>query len=277
MRVAVLLGVIGTTATPASAFPAAEGFGKEAADAVARPHSIRTPKKPVPPKVASELSALFLVETTVEYEWLAAQLSGKQTTSIEEVEVTSGTLSGKRVAVVESGIGKMAAAEAALTVLEKLRPRAVFSTGIAGSLAIDTLPGDVVIAGSVGFHDSGVAAAGFTAADPTLVARARRLVASVAPPPGARRERRVILARITSGDAAITSSDRATAVRAAHQSIAADSEAAALALVCRERKIPYLAVRGISHRAGEGALSDAARYADLAAEASIRVAAALIY
>ncbi len=60
-----------------------------------------------------------------------------------------GTIRGRRVAAVISGVGRQKAAHAAAAVIEAHRPKLVISAGFGGALRTDLRRNDIVVAGSV--------------------------------------------------------------------------------------------------------------------------------
>ena len=67
-----------------------------------------------------------------------------------------GLLEGHDVVISHSGMGKVAAALAATSLLERVQPRALIFSGVAGGLDPELDIGDVVIADNVVQFDAGV-------------------------------------------------------------------------------------------------------------------------
>ncbi len=87
---------------------------------------------------------------------LAGDLDRPEQISLATETAWRGTLGGHDVVVALSGMGKVAAALVATSLIETTRPRALVFSGVAGGLdpALDV--GDVVIAERVVQHDTGV-------------------------------------------------------------------------------------------------------------------------
>lgn len=64
-----------------------------------------------------------------------------------------GNLSGKNVILVFSGWGKVAAASAAVTLIEKFGVNFILFTGVAGAIAVDLQIGDIIAADQLMQHD----------------------------------------------------------------------------------------------------------------------------
>ncbi|MGV3346785.1 5'-methylthioadenosine/S-adenosylhomocysteine nucleosidase, partial [Enterobacteriaceae bacterium LUAb1] len=63
---------------------------------------------------------------------LRDRLTNRQTLAIAGCEIYSGTLNGMEVALLKSGIGKVAAALGTTLLLERYKPDIVINTGSAG-------------------------------------------------------------------------------------------------------------------------------------------------
>jgi adenosylhomocysteine nucleosidase len=70
-------------------------------------------------------------------------------------EVLTGQLFGRRVAMIESGIGKVAAAMTATLLLDSFRCRALLVCGVAGGIDPELMIGDLVVAHRLIQHDYG--------------------------------------------------------------------------------------------------------------------------
>lgn len=178
------------------------------------------------------------------------------------LEVHEGTLSGKSVAVVCCGIGKVNAALCAQILISEFSAGVVINTGSAGGLAEGLAVLDMVVATDAVEHDFDTTAFGyvpgqipgretpFFAADPALRAIALRAFARVA---GGCSGGKMIAGRVASGDAFIHDD----AVRARIVSLFApacvEMEGAAIAQACEANAIPFAILRSVSDLAGNGA------------------------
>ncbi|MGD0900763.1 MAG: hypothetical protein ABR915_23265 [Thermoguttaceae bacterium] len=143
--------------------------------------------------------------------------------------VRQGRLDGRGVVLMESGVGRQSAARATHALLDAHRPARVFSTGFAGALDPKLRRGDLVVADSLiddTFHILPTPHT-FHALLPFRVGRLL-WVDRITRLPSEKRE-----------------------LGSKYQAVACDMESLAVAEVCRERNVPFLAVRVISDMADE--------------------------
>ncbi|WP_163115820.1 5'-methylthioadenosine/S-adenosylhomocysteine nucleosidase, partial [Acinetobacter baumannii] len=76
-------------------------------------------------------------------------------------EIYTGKINGVDVALLKSGIGKVAAAIGTTLLLEHFRPDVVINTGSAGGLDAKLNVGDIVVSTEVRYHDADVTAFGY--------------------------------------------------------------------------------------------------------------------
>ena len=181
---------------------------------------------------------------------------------------------GHDVVIVASGIGKVNAAMAVQSAIERHRPRVILVCGSAGGLSDDVLPGDLVIGDRAIQHDAGVNLGrrfvhtgvhvrgggrrkmqrGFIP-DAGLVDLARRAGADLKHD-GNGRPAQVHLGPIVTGDQVVFSDERKQWMRETWRALAVEMESAAVAQVAQANGIPWLAVRGISDAAdGEAGIN----------------------
>ena len=160
-------------------------------------------------------------------------------------------------------------------------------TGIAGGIADDERPGDIVIATRTAQHDFGlVTDDGFTPdrvtdpktgtktpifeeADPHLLAVALAVAGEVPLQElhagGKSRKPAVRSGVVVSGDVFVASARRKAELRRDFGADAVEMEGAAVAHVCRAMGVPCLVIRSISDSADSAADADAAAFAKTAA------------
>lgn len=189
-----------------------------------------------------------------------------------------GALGAHPVVVALTGIGKVAAASCAATLIERHRPGAVLFAGLAGSLSPRLRIGDIVVASRFIQHDldasplfprfevplTGLAWFG---ADPAwserLRASAVRALAELDPDARATLDAigvgtpEVRSGDVATGDAFVTSASARELVRSrVPEAVCVEMEGAAIAQVCRARGVPFAACRVISDSADESAPAD---------------------
>lgn len=76
---------------------------------------------------------------------LRDKIENRQTISLGGCEIYTGQLNGTEVALLKSGIGKVAAALGATLLLEHCKPDVIINTGSAGGPAPTLKKGDIVV------------------------------------------------------------------------------------------------------------------------------------
>ncbi|MFC0522521.1 5'-methylthioadenosine/S-adenosylhomocysteine nucleosidase [Pontibacillus salicampi] len=167
-----------------------------------------------------------------------------------------GTLEGKDVVLLKSGIGKVNAAMATTILQERYRPSHIINTGSAGGFAHDLQVGDLVISSEVRHHDVDVTAFQYEYGqvpnmpaayipDETLVSLAEEATAEV---PAIHCKRGLI----ATGDSFMQDPVRVEFVREKFPTLqAAEMEAAAIAQVCVQYNTPFVIIRSLSDIAGK--------------------------
>jgi adenosylhomocysteine nucleosidase len=234
----------------------------------------------------------------VEVEMLEQQLADRSTETIGGVSFVRGTMAGRAVVIAESGVGKVNAAMTAALLDERYHPSEMLFTGIAGGIADDERPGDIVIATRTAQHDFGlVTDDGFTPdrvtdpktgtktpifeeADPRLLAvaqaAAEKLPLQDVQAGGKARKPAVRSGIVVSGDVFVASAKRKAELRRDFGADAVEMEGAAVAHVCRAMGVPCLIIRSISDSADAAADADEAANAQSAATNSAAIARAIV-
>ncbi len=186
-----------------------------------------------------------------------------------------GQLDQTPVVVCKSGIGKVFASLITQHLLDRCNVRAVLFTGVAGAVAADLDPGDLLIAERLVHHDLDVRALGFERghipftdfryfeSDPQCVQAALGVELSGV---------RMRTGCIGTGDQFIT--DRSHLPDLGLDAV--DMEGAAVAQVCTVNSIPFLIVRIISDRADGSAQLDFATNLPRLAHHSVEVLKAVV-
>ena len=167
-----------------------------------------------------------------------------------------GTLNARRVVVVQSGIGKVAAAIGAQVLCDRYGITALINTGVAGGLHPALAVGDIVLGTSAVQHDFDVSALGYVRgymctggdgqtptvykADTALCARFR---AAAAPYLGVQK---VIEGPIATGDLFVDSGEVKQSLIRDFGAAAAEMEGGAIAQVAAANGVPFLIVRAVS-------------------------------
>lgn len=204
---------------------------------------------------------------------LREKMENKESTTIANCEFIKGTLEGKDVVLLQSGIGKVNAAMSTTILLERYNPEYVINTGSAGGFHTELSVGDVVISTEVRHHDVDVThfnyvfgqvpgmPAAYTA-DAELMTLAEKAI-------GKTGDVKVVKGGIATGDSFIGRADQALAIRDKFENLyAVEMEAAAVAQVCHQFNKPFVIIRSLSDIAGKESHVSFDAYLDQAAKHS---------
>jgi len=186
---------------------------------------------------------------------LKEAISNCKETKIGKFTFYEGILEGKAVVVLLSGIGKVSAAVGTTLLIERYHPKLIVNTGTAGGLA-DILVHDIILATEVCYHDVDVTAFGYKIGQqaqmpPAFIANTQwtEKLKQVAE----RYSHTLHYGQVVSGDSFISSPTRLQEIANTFpKAKAVEMEAAAIAQTCYLLNIPFVMLRAISDKAGEG-------------------------
>ena len=179
-------------------------------------------------------------------------MADTKVTTVSGMDFTEGTIDGKRVVVVQSGMGKVNAGICAQTLINDFGATRVINTGVAGSLTDELSINDFVISTEAVQHDYDVSPIGFERgeipysglvafpADEDLRAEALEAVKASAP------DSKVLEGRVCSGDQFIDTEEEVEEITSNFGGLCAEMEGGAIAQVCFLNDTPYVIVRAIS-------------------------------
>ncbi|KJY90979.1 MULTISPECIES: 5'-methylthioadenosine/S-adenosylhomocysteine nucleosidase [Vibrio] len=185
----------------------------------------------------------------------------------------AGKLNGVEVVLLQSGIGKVAAAIGTTMLLDEYKPDVVINTGSAGGFDSSLNLGDVVISTEVRHHDADVTAFGYEMgqmaqqpaaflADEKLMDVAEKALAQM-------EDKHAVRGLICTGDAFVCTAERQAFIRTHFPSvIAVEMEASAIAQACHQFKVPFVVVRAISDVADKESPMSFEEFLPLAAKSS---------
>lgn len=185
----------------------------------------------------------------------------------------SGQLNGVDVVLLQSGIGKVAAAIGTTILLDEYQPDVVINTGSAGGFDSSLNLGDVVISTEVRHHDADVTAFGYEMgqmaqqpaafiADANLMDVAERALEQM-------EDKHAVRGLICTGDAFVYTAERQAFIRTHFPSvIAVEMEASAIAQTCHQFNVPFVVVRAISDVADKESPMSFEEFLPLAAKSS---------
>lgn len=184
----------------------------------------------------------------------------------------TGKLDGFDVVLLQSGIGKVAAAVGTTLLLEEFKPACVINTGSAGGFHSSLNVGDVVVSTEVRYHDADVTAFGYEmgqmAQQPAAFMASENLMQVVEQAVEASNQH-AVRGLICTGDAFVCSADKQAFIRTHFpEVVAVEMEAAAIAQVCHQFNVPFVVVRAISDVADKESPMSFEEFLPLAAESS---------
>ena len=208
---------------------------------------------------------------------LKEQMSGVRITTKAMMDFCQGTLEGKPVVVVRSGIGKINAAVCTQILVDDFQISAVINTGIAGSLRSWIDIGDIVISTDALHHDMDATIFGDPAgqiprmdtlsfpADEKLVKKA------VAANEKANPDIHTFTGRVVSGDQFISDKDEKERISSLFHPMCVEMEGAGIAQAAYLNKVSYVIIRAISDKADNSATMDYPTFEKKAIAHSVRL------
>lgn len=198
------------------------------------------------------------------------------------MEFYEGTLEGKNVVVVRSGIGKVNAGVCAQILSDLFNVGAIVNTGIAGSLNNDINIGDIVVSTDVVQHDMDATVFGYQKGQiPQMSAfsfpadeKLRQLAVEAC-----RRENpdiQVFEGRIASGDQFVCAQDVKDRIVSEFSAYAAEMEGAAIGQAAYLNEVPFLVIRAISDKADGSAQMDYSEFEKAAVEHSVKLTLSML-
>ena len=185
-----------------------------------------------------------------------------QITKKASMDFYEGTLEGKKVVVVRSGIGKVNAGMCTQILADLFQVEAVINTGIAGSLDARIDIGDMVISTDAVHHDMDATIFGDAIgqvprmdtrtfpADPHLVELAVKANEKANP------QIHTFTGRVASGDQFISSGEVKARIVENFQALCTEMEGAGIAHAAYLNKVSYVIIRAISDKADNSATMD---------------------
>lgn len=213
---------------------------------------------------------------------LKAKMQEVKVTSKASMEFNLGSLQGKDVVVVRSGIGKVNAALCAQILICDYHVDMIINTGIAGSLNNDINIGDIVLSTDTLQHDVDAVAFGYERgviprmdtsifhADEALIALAKVTCERVNP------DINVVTGRVVSGDQFIADMVKKEQLITDFHPLCTEMEGAAIAHAAYLNGVPFLIVRAISDKADHSAKMDYPTFEAKAIEHTVNLMTALV-
>lgn len=187
---------------------------------------------------------------------LKAKLTNCETMTHAGYTFYQGQIDNNDVVIVQSGIGKVAAALATAILIDKFQPDYVVNTGSAGGFDASLKVGDIVISSEVRYHDVDVTAFGYEIgqlpANPAAYIPHDTLVTAAKAGINDLKNIQAMIGLITTGDTFMTKDDDIAKARKNFPTMAAvEMEGAAIAQTCHQFNIPFVIIRSLSDIAGK--------------------------
>ena len=181
---------------------------------------------------------------------LCERMTDKGEETVAGVTFYTGLLQGRRVALCCAGIGKVNAACAAQLLIARFGAKALVFSGIAGNMTDKISVGDVVIGGTLVYHDADREMISDTfpylkefAADPVLVAAAEQACTDAGV--------KYIVGKIATGDTFVGDSATKAAIEAKCAPDCVEMEGAAVSQIAAKNDVPCVILRAMSDNADE--------------------------
>lgn len=217
---------------------------------------------------------------------LLSVIGNQKETELGGRKYVSGTYANHDVVLVKSGIGKICAAEAALTLILQFKVDAVINTGCAGGIGDGIKIGDIVLSSKLAYHDFDLRIFGnkrgqvpdydqYFNADAHLIEVAQKAAQQLKDAGKFTPEVRTGV--VLTGDQFIA--DKATCLEFKKDfpdAQVTEMEGAAVAHVCNDFKVPCLIIRSASDTAEGEAPALFEEFVQLAADNSAKLVEALI-
>ena len=209
------------------------------------------------------------------------QMDNVKVMSKAAMDFYEGTLNGKEVVVVRSGIGKVNAAMCTQILIDTYQIEAVINTGIAGSLNAQIDIGDIVLSTDTLEHDMDAVAFGYPIgqiprmdtlsfeADEKMRTLAKKVCEDIIP------EVSVFEGRVVSGDQFVSDKGKKDWLVQNFDGYCTEMEGAAIAHAAYLNGIPFLIIRAISDKADDSASMDYPTFEAQAIEHSVKLLLAM--
>lgn len=194
----------------------------------------------------------IIVAMSVEFRLVEALLEEKKEQTFGGLRFVEGTVQGRKVVLMQAGIGKVCAAVGTVEMIHRYAPECILNTGVAGGIDARLRVMDIVVGKEVVYHDVWCGEGnevgqvqGMPArypADPKLYDAALAASSDVALCGGV----------ICSGDQFITNREALDGIKKNFpDGLAVDMESGAIAQVCHIYGVPFLSCRIISDTPGQ--------------------------
>ena len=212
--------------------------------------------------------------TAMEEETIAVKEKMKNVNvkKIYNIEMYTGTISGKDVVLAKCGVGKVNAARVAQLMIDKENPAYIVNVGSAGASNPDLDYGDVIVSDRLLQHDFDITAFGhekgyisdlgkYFDADETLVKRSKKILEEML-----NEEYKIKVGTIASGDEFVNNREKKRKVFEEFNADCVEMEGAAIAQIAKLCNTPFLVIRSITDKSNENEHVDFYEYLQMASK-----------
>lgn len=213
----------------------------------------------------------------VEVSKLKEMLQDTETKNKAGMTFVSGSLNGKPVVVVRSGIGKVNASICTQILADEYKVNYIINTGVAGSLHNEINIGDIILSKDALQHDMDATGFGYAVgvipqmeksifeADERLIQIAEKCIKEDITDINA------FVGRVVSGDQFISDKGKKKWIVDNFQGYCTEMEGAAIAQAAYLNNIPFLIIRAISDKADDSATEDYPTFEAKAAQHCVKL------
>lgn len=203
----------------------------------------------------NKVKAAIICALTKEAKTLIGEMTDKRSQILLGREYTCGMLCGKAVCVAVSGVGKVASAACAQTMLLCYEPEFIINTGVGGSLVPEVGALDTVIATDVVEYDydtslCGGECKGFVDAIGEVHMKCDEGLSNLLAECAEKFGQRTVRGTVATGDTFIAGEKEKENVRCISGGIACEMEGGAIGQICRMANVPFCVVRTVSDTGG---------------------------
>lgn len=197
------------------------------------------------------------------------------------MEFNIGTILGKEVIVVRSGIGKVNAAVCTQILIDDYNVEKIINVGVAGGIGENIYPGDVIIADTLVQHDVDTSVFGDKLGQiprlETFDFKCDEKLVELAKDACEKNTKyNSFVGRIVSGDQFIASLEKINWLKKEFEAVGCEMEGGSIAQVCYLNNIPFVIIRSISDNASNGAHIDYEKFIPIAVENSTNILKSMI-
>lgn len=202
----------------------------------------------------------------VEVENLIEVMSDEWVETISGISYHIGKISGVSCVVAQCGVGKVAAAVCAQTMILKYQPDALINVGVAGGIGEHIHIGDIVISRGLVQHDVDTTSLGdekglISGLNLVTIPASEKLVNQVASISAGIYGDGAHVGIIATGDQFISDAEKLKRLSVEFDASACEMEGGSIAQVCWINKVDFVVIRAISDNADEDASVDFATFA----------------